>query len=190
MSQTFSRRFFLLLLTTLCLQTVHAEEESQGYVLNPPRLMAVTVPGLRRTPDHFDIPVKAGPGKTQPFAKSGRWAFFGGTVLTQKPNFVGPMLIELYGQADTGRKLMARVVLKYFPLSGNRWQPMYQLNQEPIMIKQGNQWVPLFDSQDSPEMLAILNKALPNGEGYFPFLDVQFYKGPVILDSWIVKTAP
>lgn len=190
MKRSLSRRLFLLLLIPLSVPAAYAEEESQGTVLNPPRLMAVTVPGLRRSPDHFNIPVKTGPGKTQPFAKSGRWAFFGGTVLSQKPQTTGPILIELYGIADTGRKLMARVVMKYYPVAGNRWQPLYQLNQEPIMIKQGNQWVPLFDSQDSPEMLAILNKTLPNGEGYYPYLDVQFYKGPVIIDSWVVKTGP
>jgi hypothetical protein len=188
MNYTLCRWLFLLLLMPLSLHAAQAEEASQGFVLDPPRLMAVTVPGLQRSPDHFDVPVKMGAGNTEPFARSGRWAFFGGTVLTQKPQNIGPLLIELYGKAETGRKLMARVVLKYFPLTGNRWQPMYQLNQEPIMIKQGNQWVPLFDSQDSPEMLAILNKTLPNGEGYYPFLDVQFYKGPVILDSWIVKS--
>jgi hypothetical protein len=190
MNQSPSRWLYLLLLIPMLVQTARAEEEAEGSNINPPRLMAVTVPGLQQSPDHFDIPLQLGPGNGLALAISGRWTFYGGTILSQRPRIIGPLRIDLYGPTNAGRKLMARVLLKYYPLGGNRWQPMYQLDQEPVMIKSGDRWVPLFDSPESPEMLAVLNKTLPNGEGYYPFLDVQLYKGPVTIDSWVVKTGP
>ena len=177
---------FLLLLfgTSTLLKTALAQEGSNFNI--PHRLFAVTVPGVKAGVGRIDIPMKTGKGKARPIANSDQWRIYGGTVLSSAPRSTKPIVVELYGTASTGRKLITRVLVRYYQTEKGI-QPLYQLNQEPLMIKTPSGWKPLFDSVDSPEILGVMNRELPNSAGYRPTIDFKvFNKAKISIDSWNV----
>lgn len=151
------------------------------------RLFAVTAPGLKTVRNHFEVPVKSGKGQVKPLAISGTWRIYGGTVLPSKPRAQRPILVELSGTVGKQRKLIARVLVRYYPTKRG-WQPMYQMKLEPVMVKTPSGWQPLFDSPDSPELLDITNRQQhPTPAGYRPYLDFRMYRSKVSIDSWVIK---
>ena len=156
----------------------------------PDRIMAVTVPNLRATRDHFDILVNTKQGQVAPLAQSGTWRVFGGTVLNKAPASLEPKLVELHGTVGTERKLIVRIWVRYYQ-TGNGWQPMYKLSQEPVVIKTPGGWKPLLDSPVSPELVDVLNwQQHPTPAGYRPSIDFKMYRNKVSIDSWVVKKHP
>lgn len=154
----------------------------------PQRLFAVTVSGSETDTGHIDIPIKTGKGKAMPIAKSDHWKIYGGTLLESSPPYPHkPLTVELYGETGTGHKLITRVMVRYYKTE-NGWQPLYQLNQEPLMVKTSSGWKPLFGSPESPEILGVMNRELPNSAGYRPTIDFKvFNKARISIDSWDVK---
>lgn len=152
-----------------------------------PRLFAVTVPGLTTENNEFDIPIQFGTGKTTPIAQSDTWRVYGGTEMDQAPSSRRPILVELHGSVDKVRKLIARVMVRYYQNENGKWQPLYQLNQEPLVIKTPQGWKPLYDSRESPEILGVMNRKLPNSAGYRPYIDFKVQRGKVSIDAWHVK---
>jgi len=156
----------------------------------PDRYLAVTVPGLQADPDHFDIQTSSLKGQVPPLALSGTWRIFGGTVLTKPPSTLDPRLIELHGLVGTDRKLIVRVWVRYYQTTSG-WQPMYKLDQEPVMIPTPGGWKPLFDSPVSPEVVEVLNwQQHPNPDGFRSYIDFKLYRSKVSIDSWQVKDHP
>jgi hypothetical protein len=158
----------------------------------PDRIMAVTVPNLQASRDHFDIPLDTATakGQVEPLALSGIWRIFGGTVLTKPPASLEPVLVELHGMVGTDRKLIVRVWVRYYQ-TNKGWQPLYKLSQEPVVIKTPGGWKPLFDSPVSPELVDILNlQQHPTPAGYRAWLDFKMYRSKVSIDSWVFKKHP
>ena len=153
-----------------------------------PHLFTVTVPGLTKEPKEFDVPIKTGEGKSQPIAESDTWRIYGGTQLYKQPSNLRPTIVELHGKVGEERKLMARVVVQYFKNADGKWQPMFLLSQEPLMVRTPSGWKPLFDAPESPEILGIQNRDLPNPEGYRPYIDFKAQRGKISIDSWNVKS--
>ncbi len=182
----FYRTLFLLLaVSSLALQAAQAED---NYNI-PSRVFAVTVPGLTTEPGRINIPIPPGVGKASPIAKSGVWRIYGGTILEQ-PLSSKPFTVELWGTAGSSYKLIVRVVVKYFATTNNGsqgWQPMYQLSQEPVMIRTPSGWKPLMDSTESPEIFDVTNRQEHSLEGYRRYLDIKAYQRAVSIDSWKVK---
>ena len=153
-----------------------------------PRLFAVTVPGLTTEPREFDIPIQYGEGKSSPIAQSDTWRIHGGTVFDQQPSSRRPILVELHGKVGPVRKLVAKVMVQYQQNTEGKWQPLYQFDQEPLMVKTPQGWQPLFDSRESPEILGVINRDFPNAAGYRSYIDFKIQRGKIIIDSWNVKT--
>jgi hypothetical protein len=153
----------------------------------PPSLFTVSVPTTPTGPGEFDIPIKFGAGKTRPIALSDTWRVHGGTDFEQQPPSRHPVMVELHGTVGKIRKLIARVMVRYYRNETGRWQPLYLLNQEPLMVPTPEGWQPLFDTRESPEILGLLNRDLPNPAGYRPSIDFKVQRGKVSIDSWVVK---
>lgn len=188
LNQTPRTLFFLLIVFSTTIQSASAEEDQNFNI--PTRIFAITVPGLKTEPNRIDIPVKLGAGKSQPIAISNQWKIYGGTTLSTRPMSLKPIIVELHGTVGPLRKLIARVVVQYYPVNSSGsvgWKPMYQLNQEPLMIKTATGWKPLFDTRDSPEILGVLNRKHPNSAGYRPNIVFKLFKGKASIDSWDIR---
>lgn len=153
----------------------------------PPRLFTLTVPGLQTDPSGIDIPIQFGDGKTTPIAQSDAWRIFDGSLMEQRPKNLNPIMVELHGTVGKVRKIIARVMVRYYQDERGLWQPLYQLNQEPLMVKTPQGWRPLFDTRESPEVLGVMNRGHPNPAGYRPSIDFKVQRGKVSIDSWVIK---
>jgi len=183
----FMRLLVPILITLALLQAGTARADNYNL---PDRIMAVTVPNLQATRDHFDIPLDTAKGQVAPLALSGTWRIFGGTILTGPPASLEPVLVELHGMVGTDRKLIVRVWVRYYQ-TNKGWQPLYKLSQEPVVIKTPGGWKPLFDSPVSPELVDILNRQQhPTPAGYRAWLDFKMYRSKVSIDSWVFKKHP
>lgn len=186
MNSLSSRRIFALLIMAISVMApVTAAADNYN---RDPHLFTLTVPGLSREPKEFDIPIKYGEGKSQPIAQSDTWRIYGGSKFDERPSSHHPILVELHGKVGPVRKLVARVMVQYFENADGRWQPLFLLSQEPLMVPTPQGWKPLFDTRESPEILGILNRDLPNAQGYRPYVDFKVQRGKIIIDSWNVKT--
>jgi len=182
-----SSRYRIFALLIIAISTAAPPTVTADNYNRKPRLFTVTVPGLTRELKEFDIPIQYGEGKTRPIAQSDTWRIYGGSEFDQRPSRHHPILVELHGEVGPMRKLVVKVMVQYFENARGKWQPMFLLNQEPLIVPTPQGWKPLFDTRESPEIIGVLNRDLPNPQGYRPYVDFKIQRGKIIIDSWNVK---
>ncbi|MBI3546885.1 MAG: hypothetical protein HY081_09910 [Gammaproteobacteria bacterium] len=79
------------------------------------------------------------------------------------------------------------VNVRYFLDAAGAWWPRFQLNQEPLVMRQGNRWIPLTTTQGVASLIVQTGTALPNAQGYSASLELGFTNGATPIDAWLVQ---
>lgn len=79
------------------------------------------------------------------------------------------------------------VKVRYFINDTGNWSPRFQLNEEPLVVRQGNRWIPLTTIKGVPSLIVQTGSALPNALGYSSFLEVGLTTGTMPIDAWLVQ---
>ena len=77
---------------------------------------------------------------------------------------------------------------RYFQRDDGKWAPHFQLNEEPLVMRDKNgRWKPLSVIQGVPSLIVQTGSALPNAEGYMAALELGFTTGGMPIDAWVVQ---
>ncbi|MFV1997482.1 MAG: hypothetical protein ACC641_05660, partial [Acidiferrobacterales bacterium] len=98
----------------------------------------------------------------------------------------GEVKVKLYTDEGANKRLLGSINVRYFRNRRNQWQPYYQLDSDSIIVFKGSAWGPLNPVADETNLFFLINTNFPNGQGYYPYLDLQSSIGPVTINSWIV----
>lgn len=122
----------------------------------------------------------------KPLPARSNWRILPGTVypLYKRPR--GEVKVKLYTGEGANKQLLCSINVRYFRNRSNRWQPHYRLDPDSIIIWRGSAWTPLNPVVDETNLLFLANTRSPNGQGYYPYLDLRSTVGPVTINSWIV----
>lgn len=162
--------------------------EPEGSRIDPDYLFKLKAVGVFA--DSIKVLNTKGPGETEPVARSPRWRVMPGPSISQPPSSFAPITVELHGYVNNSKKpkLITHVMVRYFQVAANEWRPMYQLYQEPLMLKTPNGPQPMFNIPEAPEYLTNLTPHSISYNGYFPGLDFRLQPGrTVVFNSWVVK---
>lgn len=96
----------------------------------------------------------------------------------------GDRAVGFYQVAGNQNTLLFIVRARYYQNNDGRWEPRFQLNEEPQVIRKNGQWQPLATAQGIPNLIARTGMALPNAEGYFSSLEFGFTTGAASIDAW------
>lgn len=124
------------------------------------------------------------PNKPLPAQTS--WRILPGTLYPVNKHPRGEAKVKLYTGEGVHRQLICSIKVKYFRNRQNRWQPLYQLDPDTIIIFRGSVWAPLNPVADEHNVTFLTNQRMPNGQGYYPYLDIESIRGPLTVNSWIV----
>ena len=132
----------------------------------------------------FDVELKKGlhitplVGKKYPV-----WRITPGNPLSSPVN-PPPRAITLYQKTDSGDGTLGAVLVKYYKNRLGTWTPHFQFSQE-ILFKRapGGGWQPK-QSVGIPEFIEVRGPTMPNGEGYYPALELRPLAGPISIDAW------
>jgi len=114
------------------------------------------------------------------------WRILPGTLYPLNKHPKGEAKVKLYTGEGVHRQLVCSVKVKYYRNRQNKWQPFYKLDPDTIIIWRGSAWEPLNPVADEYNSTFLTNKRMPNGQGYYPYLDLESVKGPLAINSWIV----
>jgi len=99
----------------------------------------------------------------------------------------GERIVNFYQGSGIQSMLLFIVKVRYFPDSEGRWLPQFQLNEEPLVVREGKRWKPLTTVQGIPNLIVQTGTALPNAEGYSVSLELGFTTGATSIDAWVVQ---
>ena len=138
-------------------------------------------------PIQTKIEMKAGlvasPDKGKPQAK---WIIRAGNALKSEVQ-PGDRTVNFYQSTDTQSTLLFIVKVRYYQYAAGRWLPQFLLNEEPLVIRKNGRWQPLTSVQGVASLIVQTGTALPNAEGYFPFLEFGMTTGATSIDAWLVQ---
>lgn len=123
------------------------------------------------------------PEKAKPQEK---WIIGAGTAIKSETK-PGDRAVNFYQNSGGQGMLLFIVKVRYFLNSEDRWAPRFQLNEEPLVIRQGGRWKPLTSIQGIPSLIVQTGTALPNAEGYSASLEIGFTTGAMPIDAWAVQ---
>jgi len=121
-----------------------------------------------------------------PLSARSTWRILPGTVYPLHKRLRGEVKVKLYTGEGANKQLLCSINVRYFRNRRNQWQPHYQLDPESIIIYRGSVWAPLNPVADEANLFFLTNTRSPNGQGYYPYLDLRSSIGPVTINSWIV----
>jgi hypothetical protein len=151
-----------------------------------PALMVITHPAAG--PDDEGRRVRPLVGIVQPKEPLGpreNWRIVPGTVFGPRIRPTGSAKIKLYTDEGANRRLLCVINVRYFRNREGKWQPHYRLDPDATIIFRGSAWAPLNPVADEHNLLFLTNTRAPNGQGYYPYLDLASSIGPVTINSWI-----
>ena len=178
-------RFFGL--AVLSISVSLAEEPTynqEGFGL--PALMVITHPGAG--PDEEGRRVRPLVGIVKPKEPLGpreKWRIVPGTLFDPGVRITGSAKVKLYTDEGANRRLLCVINVRYFRNREGKWQPLYKLDSDSLIIFRGNAWAPLNPVADEHNLFFLSNTYAPNGQGYYPYLDLTSSVGPVTINSWI-----
>ncbi len=123
------------------------------------------------------------PDRDKPQAK---WIIRAGEAVKSETR-PGDRSIGFYQVTGSQNTLLFIVRARYYQNNEGRWEPRFQLNDEPLVIRKNGQWQPLTTAQGVPNLIARTGAALPNAEGYFSSLEFGFTTGAISIDAWQVQ---
>ena len=122
------------------------------------------------------------PDKGKPRAK---WTIRAGDALKSEVQ-PGDRNVGFYQGAENQTTLLFIVKVRYYRDPAGRWVPQFQLNDEPLVVRENGRWKPLA-TPGVAGLIAQTGTALPNAEGYFTSLEFGFTTGPASIDAWQVR---
>jgi hypothetical protein len=125
----------------------------------------------------------ASPDKGKPQAK---WIIRAGDAL-KAGSQPGDRTVNFYQSAETQSTLLFIVKVRYFQNGTGQWVPLFQLDEEPLVIRINGRWQPLTTTQGVSSLIVQTGTALPNAEGYFPSLEFGITTGATSIDAWLVQ---
>ena len=125
----------------------------------------------------------ASPDRGKPRAK---WVIRAGDAIKSETR-PGDRAVGFYQVAGNQNSLLFIVRAHYYQNNAGRWVAQFQLNEEPLVVRQDGQWKPLTTVQGVPSLIVRTGTALPNAEGYFSSLEFGFSTGASSIDAWIVQ---
>ena len=115
--------------------------------------------------------------------KAPSWWLVSGTPIqnTTRPR---QLIVTLYHKTDSGSGLLGSVVVKYYRSGENLWTPHFQFSQEQLFMRApSGAWQPK-QSVGMPEFIEARGATMPNGEGFYPALELRALSGPISIDGW------
>ena len=98
----------------------------------------------------------------------------------------GTIKVKLYTDEGANRRLLCAIGVRYFRNAEGKWQPLYRLDPDTIIVFRGNAWAPLNPAAaDESNLLFLTNTRSPNGQGFHEYLELESSEGPVTINSWI-----
>ncbi len=95
--------------------------------------------------------------------------------------------VKFYKGTSTEGLLLFIVKVRYFPNEQGGWVPQFQLDEEPLVVRENGRWRPLTTIQGVPSLIVQTGSVLPNAEGYLASLQLGFTTGPMSIDAWVVE---
>lgn len=125
----------------------------------------------------------------KPLPARDAWRILPGTVYPANKHPRGVVKVKLYTDEGANKQLLCSINVRYFRNRRNQWQPLYQLDADSVIIYKGSAWEPLNPVADETNLFFLTNNRMPNGQGYYPYLDLQSSTSAVTINSWIVGRA-
>ncbi len=114
------------------------------------------------------------------------WRILPGTAYPAHKHPRGVVKAKLYTGEGSNKQLLSSIDVRYFRNRRNLWQPHFRLGEDSLIIFRGSAWAPLNPMSDETNLFFLTNTGAPNGQGYYPYLDLRSSIGPVTINSWIV----
>ena len=114
-----------------------------------------------------------------------KWIIRAGDALKSEVQ-PGDRNVGFYQGAGNQTNLLFVVKVRYYRNPAGRWVPQFQLNEEPLVVRENGRWKPLATA-GLAGLIAQTGTALPNAEGYFTSLEFGFATGPASIDAWQVQ---
>ncbi len=133
---------------------------------------------VEATPDHVTSPHA---GKAHP-----KWAILPGEAIAseRRPR---DRAVHLFRRIGLQHVRFCTVNVRYFKNGEDAWVPHFQLNQEPVLIKEGKRWRPVSKFGGAASLIVLTSSTLPNAQGYYRSLEFGLTTGLTYIDSWIVR---
>ncbi len=122
----------------------------------------------------------------KPLPARTNWRILPGTTYPAHKRPRGIVKAKLYTGEGANKQLLGSIGVRYFRNRRNQWQPHYRLDEDSVIIFRGSVWAPLNPVSDEANLFFLTNTGAPNGQGYYPYLDLRSSIGPVTINSWIV----
>lgn len=94
--------------------------------------------------------------------------------------------VDFFEIEDGTAKRVGAVEVRYFPDKGG-FAPRYRVMEEVMLARVGGTLVPLKLIDGTPALTQFHSDALPNVEGYYPYLDFGLTVGPIRVDRVLVS---
>lgn len=116
-----------------------------------------------------------------------KWIIRAGDAI-QSDSRPGDRAVNFYKTTDGESTLLFIVKARYFQRNDGKWAPQFQLNEEPLVMRDPDgKWKPLTVVQGVPSLIVQSGAALPNAEGYAASLELGFTVGGMPIDAWLVQ---
>lgn len=115
-----------------------------------------------------------------------RWIIRAGDAIASASR-PGDRAVGFYRLALGETTLLFVVKTRYQRNDDGKWVPRFQLNEEPLMMRDRQGWKPLTAVQGVPSLIMQTGTALPDAEGYAASLEFGFTTGDVSIDGWVVQ---
>lgn len=118
---------------------------------------------------------------------SDRIAIRPGTVFSKKER-PEHKLVTLYRGAGNQKIKICSIKVRYYQNDKKNWTPEYQLQQEPVLVKNGKGgWKPLGTAAGDAGGVVLTGNRLPSAEGYYRALEFTIGIGRTFVDSWEIQ---
>jgi hypothetical protein len=96
--------------------------------------------------------------------------------------------VELNRGSGAGAAPVCVITVRYFRDARGLWVPHYQL-VEDVLVARGpdGRWKPLSVVRGMPSLIVMTGSALPNPDGFFPYLEFGLTNGMLQIDSWTIR---
>jgi len=115
-----------------------------------------------------------------------KWIIRAGETLTAASR-PGERAVNFFQGTGIQSTLLFIVRVRYFQTREGKWVPQFQLNEEPLVVREGKRWKPLTTVQGIPNLIVQTGTALPNAEGYSAALELGFTTGATSIDAWLIQ---
>jgi hypothetical protein len=95
--------------------------------------------------------------------------------------------VNFFKAAGNESILLFIIKVRYFRNGDGLWVPQFQLDEEPLVVRENGRWRPLTIVQGVPNLIEQTGTALPNADGYSTSLEVGFTTGATSIDGWLVQ---